>query len=526
MAGRRSPVTDIRELIRRMRLGEPDRRIARDLGVSRNTVARYRQWATEQGLLEVVAPLPDLGTLAASLQPAPTNRPAHEQSLVEPFRDRVKALQENGVEGQAIWQLLVDEHDFVGSYSSVKRFLRRLAPPEVRAMLRLEVDPGDEAQVDFGYGGLFVDPESGQRRRAWAFVMTLSCSRHQYAELVFDQTIATWVRLHRAAFEFFDGVPRRVVLDNLRAAIVHAALYDPEVQRSYRQFAEHYGFLIAPCRPHTPRHKGKVEQGGVHYVKRNALAGRTFRDVPDANRHLRRWCLEIAGRRVHGTTKRIPLEVFNQVEGAALLSLPPTPWELTEWKRAKLHADCHVIFAGAYYSGPHRLLGERLWVGATAWKVELFHEYTLVATHRRAQPGQRRTLPDHLPPEKVQFLMQTPIWCRERAAQIGPACAEFIETLLGDRPLDRLRSAQGVLRLGQRFGAPRLEAACARAQAVGEYRYYTIKTILTKALDQQPLPLPDPVLPAAPAVPPRHARPWTTFFPDPGAEDRRSASWN
>jgi hypothetical protein len=200
-------VTDIRELIRRLQRGEPDRRIARDLAVSRNTVARYRQWATDQGFLAAGAPLPEPAALAARLEPVPTERPAQEQSLVEPYRERVKTLLEAGVEGQAIWQLLVDEHDFVGSYSSVKRFLRRLVPPEVRATLRLEVDPGTEAQVDFGYGGQFVDPDGGDLRRAWVFVMTLSCSRHQYAELVFDQTLATWVRLHRAAFEFFGGVP-------------------------------------------------------------------------------------------------------------------------------------------------------------------------------------------------------------------------------------------------------------------------------------------------------------------------------
>jgi transposase len=517
-------VTDIRELLRRLQLGEPDRRIARDLGFSRNTVARYRQWAKDQGLLQ--AALPEPAVLATLLQPAPTERPAQEQSLVEPFRERVTALHERGVEGQAIWQLLVDEHDFAGSYSSIKRFLRRVAPPETRATLRLEVDPGTEAQVDFGFAGQLLDPESARVRRAWVFVMTLSCSRHQYAEVAFDQTIDSWLRLHRAAFEFFGGVPRRVVLDNLRAAIVHAALYDPEVQRSYRDFAEHYGFLIAPCRPRTPEHKGKVEQGGVHYVKRNALAGRAFRDVHEANRHLGRWCVEIAGRRVHGTTKRIPLEVFDQVERAALGPVPPTPWELAEWKKAKLHADCHVVFAGAYYSAPHRLIGQRLWVRATAWKVELFHEHTLVATHRRARPGQRRTLTDHLPPHKIHFLMQTPTWCRERATAVGPACAVFIDALLDDRPLDRLRSAQGVLRLAQRFGAPRLEAACARAHVVGEYRYHTIKTILVNGLDQQPLPMLTPPAPAAPTVVPRHARPWTTFFPDPGAEDRRSIPWN
>jgi transposase len=507
-------VTDVREIVRRLHLGEPDRRIARDLDVSRNTVARYRAWATAHHLLE--GPLPEPAVLAGLLVPAERARPPHEQSLVEPYRERVSTWQQAGVEGQAIYQLLVEQHQFGGSYSSVKRFLRQLAPG-AQATLRLEVEPGAEAQVDFGFAGPFLDPDSGRVRRAWAFVMTLSYSRHQYAELVFDQTVATWLRLHRAAFEFFGGVPRRVVLDNLRAAIVHAALYDPEVQRSYRECAEHYGFLIAPCRPRTPEHKGKVEQGGVHYVKRNALAGRDFRDVHDGNRHLWRWCLETAGRRLHGTTKRIPLEVFEQEEQAALLPLPRTPWELTEWKQAKLHTDCHVVFEAAYYSAPYRLIGERLWVRAAGMKIELFLDWTLVATHRRARPGQRRTVAAHLPPDKVQFLMQTPAWCRARAAEVGPACAEFIEALLGDRPLDRLRSAQGILRLGQRYSATRLEAACARAHAVGEVRYHTVKSILVHALDTQPLPallLPAPV---AAVAAPRHARPWTTFFPDPGA---------
>jgi hypothetical protein len=276
-------------------------------------------------------------------------------------------------------------------------------------------------------------------------------------------------------------------------------------------------FSSPPAGRAPPEHKGKVEQGGVHYVKRNALAGRAFRDLHDGNRHLWRWCVETAGRRVHGTTKRIPLEVFDQVERAALLPLPATPWELAEWKQAKLHADCHVVFEAAYYSAPHRLIGQRLWVRAAGMKVELFRDWTLVATHRRARPGQRRTVAAHLPPDKVQFLMQTPAWCRARGAEVGPACAAFIEALLGDRPLDRLRSAQGILRLGQRYTAGRLEAACARAQAVGEYRYHTVKSILAHALDTQPLPLLLQPAPATAVAAPRHARPWTTFFPDPGA---------
>jgi len=519
MAGRRCEVTDVREVLRRLRLGEPERRIARELSLSRNTVAGYRRWAERHGLL--TGALPDPATLAAWLHPPERARPAHEQSCVAPFRDQVVSWRQQGVEGQAIFQLLVEQHGFAGSYSAVKRFLRRVEPTLPRATVRMEVEPGAEAQVDFGPAGRMLDPDQGQLRRAWAFVMTLSCSRHQYVEFVFDQTVATWCRCHRAAFEFFGGVPRRLVIDNLKAAIVRAVFDDPEVQRTYRELAAHYGCLIAPCRPRTPEHKGKVEQGGVHYVSRNCLAGRAFRDLHHANAHALRWCLETAGRRCHGTTKQQPLVLFETAERAALLPLPATPWAAVTWKQAKLHPDCHVVFNGAYYSAPFRLIGQRLWVRATASQVQLFHAHALVASHLSARPGQRRTLHDHLPPDKAHFLLQTPRWCQEQAALIGPTCSQFIATLLGERPLDRLRGAQGVLRLAQRYGAHRLEAACARAHAVGEYRYQTVKSILAAGLDGQPLL---DVTPASASPRPRHARPWTDFFPDPGGEG--GPPWN
>ncbi len=522
MAGRRCEVTDVREVLRRLRLGEPARRIARELGLSRNTVAGYHCWARQHGLL--TGELPDPATLATLLHPPEPAQPRPDQSGVAPFRAQVVAWRQQGVEGQAIFQLLVERHGFTGSYSAVKRFLRRLEPPTPRATVRVETAPGEEAQVDFGAAGLLFDPDGDRLRRAWAFVMTLSFSRHQYVEFVFDQTVATWCRCHRAAFEWFQGVPRRVVLDNLKAAIVRAVLYDPEVQRVYRELAEHYGFLIAPCRPQTPEHKGKVEQGGVHYVSRNCLAGRAFRDVHHANEHALRWCVETAGRRCHGTIKQQPLVLFETVERAALLPLPATPWAPVTWKQAKLHPDCHVVFAGAYYSAPHRLIGQRLWVRATATQVQLFHEYALVATHLAARPGQRRTLHDHLPPDKVHFLLQTPRWCQAQAATIGPTCATFIAALLGERPLDRLRGAQGVLRLAQRYGPTRLEAACARASAVGEYRYTTVKLILAAGLDRQPLGVMEPAPASVPVPVPRHARPWTDFFPDPGGEG--GPPWN
>ena len=176
MAGRRCEVTDVRELLRRLRLGEPGRRIARALAVSRNTGAQYRRWAAAQGLLE--GELPDAATLAALLQPDAEARPPHEHSRVEPFRAQVLAWHQQGVEGQAIWPPLVEQKGFPGSYSAVRRFRRRLEAASPAATGRVETAPGEEAQVDFGAAGRCVDPETGRLRRAWAFVMVLSSSRH------------------------------------------------------------------------------------------------------------------------------------------------------------------------------------------------------------------------------------------------------------------------------------------------------------------------------------------------------------
>jgi transposase len=507
-------VEDIREVLWRLRKDQSERAIALDLGMSRNTVAGYRAWAAEQGLL--TGALPAESELARLLS-ARSARQAGPQEVSKAaiHRDRIRELFDQGVEAKAIWQILQDEQQFPGSYSSVKRFVRRLkaATAPSRAVIRVEVEPGEEAQVDFGYAGRLIDPRSGKLRRAWVFVMLLSFSRHMFAQLVFDQAIATWIRLHVAAFEFFGGVPQRIVLDNLKAGIVKACLYDPEMQRTYRELCRHYDVVARPCRPRTPEHKGKVEKGGVHYVKRNALAGRSFRDADEGNRHLLRWCTELAGRRTHGTTQQVPLEVFESVERAALQPLPPDRWEPCEWKSCRLHPDCYAIFDRAYYSAPHRLVGKQLMVRATDRRVLLFHDHELVATHSRAtRAGERQTVRDHLPPEKAAWFDTTPEGCREQARSIGPAATSFVEQLLGERPLDRLRGARRVVTLAQRYGRPRVEAACARALHFDEVRVRTVKSILADGLDFQPLPgeIPAPLSGSAP----RHARDWTEFFPD------------
>ena len=490
MPGKRKETMDIREMLRHMRRGQSNRAVAEAMGIDRKTVARYRSWASEQGLLEdCLPPLSELQELVEeTLSSSP---PPQNTSSVEPYRKVVGKLRQEGVEIAAIHQRL-KERGFTGSYSSVYRFVRTLEPRTPDVTVRVETPPGEEAQVDFGYAGKMVDPETGELRRTWAFVMTLSWSRHQYVEFVFDQKVETWLRLHRNAFAFFRGVPERVVIDNLKAGISRVCLHEPLAQQSYRECAEHYGFLISPCRPRTPRHKGKVEKGGVHYVKRNFLGGREPTTLTQANRDVRHWALTVAGERVHGTTKERPLERF-AFERGTLRPLPDAPYDMAVWKEVKLHRDCYLVFDQAYYSAPFRLVGQKLWVRGGSREVQIFTpDYQLVATHPRAQrPGRRQTHTDHLPPHKLPGLMLTRDACRQQASQIGPSTRTVVDSLLDHRPEDRLRTAGRLLRLGDRFGPERLEAAAARALRFDDPAYMTIKRILEQGLDLEELPAPD-----------------------------------
>jgi hypothetical protein len=299
------------------------------------------------------------------------------------------------------------------------------------------------------------------------------------------------------AFAFFGGVPKRIVIDNLKAAITKAVWDDPEVQQSYRECAEHYGFLIAPRRPGTPEHKGKVEQGGVHYVKRNFLGGRQLTAITQANQDMLVWCNTTAGLRVHGTTKEQPLKRFQETERARLKPLPETPYDMAAWKKVKLGRDCYVQFDKAYYSVPHRLHGQGLWVCGSIQQVRIYTlEHKLVATHERTQrPGEQLTHLDHLPPTKVPGLMLDCDNCLASATEIGPSAYQVTKTLLNDAVIDRLPSVGRPIRLRHKFGDERLEAACQRALHFGNPAYKTVKRILTQGLETQLLAEPA-VLPA------------------------------
>lgn len=474
---------EFRQILVRMRLGDSDRALATAGLIGRPKAKALRQLAETEGWLDPEQPLPDDAVLAGKL--AQPNTRSSSVSSVEPFRTLVEHWVANEIPCQAIFQVLRRAHQYRGSYSSVYRFVRSIKPKRPSATMHLEFAIGEAAQVDFGSGPELVDTGTGEVVKTWFFLMTLCWSRHQYAELVYDQKVPTWLECHRHAFEWFGGVPLKVIIDNAKCAITRACSRDPEVQRAYAACAEGYGFRIDACPPRQPQKKGRVESG-IHYLKKNFLPLREFRDLTDANRQLQDWILGDAGNRIHGSTHEKPLTRF-ALEKPVLKPLPAVPPELAAWARVKVHRDSHVQFEKCLYSVPFKWIGQSLWLKATPVTVRLYRDHDLVAVHSRlSRPGSRSTLDEHLPPEAIAWKMRDPQWCLRQAEQIGTGCRQLIRTLFANRVLDNLRAAQGVIRLKDKYGSVRLETACRRALSYNNPRYATVKTILEKGLEQHP----------------------------------------
>lgn len=293
-----------------------------------------------------------------------------------------------------------------------------------------------------------------------------------------------WTQAHVDAFAFFGGAPARLVPDNLKTGVQRPDLYDPQLNRSYGELAEHYGVLIDPARSRKPRDKPRVERP-MPYVRDSFWRGRAFDSLAAMQTAALRWCDEVAGARACRPLEgAAPGSVFAALEQPALLPLPARPFELAAWSRPKVGPDIHIKVGKTLYSVPWRWIGQHVDARATATTVQIFHEGTLIKTHLATPRGKQTDAGDY-PPEKIAFHMRTPAWCRDRAAEIGEATSTVIAELLEVNALFRLRAAQGVLGLAERHGTARLEAACHRACSVGDPSYRTIKGILAAGTEAQ-----------------------------------------
>lgn len=499
MGARRTDMHRLQEMVRLHRMGASSREIARQLRMGRDTIRCYLRGLRRAGLLEGSAEdLPDITELRVGVgEHAPATKAAVHGSTVDRWREAITRLRrDKGAGPTAIHDWLrLNEPEYDGSLSAVKRMCQRLdreeGPKATDVAIPVETAPGEVAQVDFVYAGKRYDPERGVMRKTWLFVMTLGFSRLMFCDLVFDQKIDTWVRLHVDAFEFFGGVPRVIVPDNLKAAVIRASFGvdgDATLNRTYRELARHFGFKIDPTPPRDPKKKGKVERDGG-YVKRNFLKTHDSVDIDHDREALRRWVLEIAAKRRHGTTGRQPAELFEEGERDALLQLPKTRWEPVVWKTATLHSDSHVQVDRAFYSAPWNLLHQKLWVRCTRESVAIHHEDELLWTHRRVPAGKRSTVEHHLPEHRRDLRHRSRDYWISKAIRIGKEVAQLAERIFdSDDVLHQLRKVQAVVTLLDGYPRKRARRAALRALHFGCLEYRSIKNILVKGLDLEPLP--------------------------------------
>ena len=486
-------MVDVTEILVHWHAGRSLSEIAESLGVDRKTVRKYVAPAIAAGLSPggPTKSTSEWGELVRAWLPslADTRLRQITWPQIEVHRDFIVAMLRAGVTKQTIWQRLRDEHGLGASVSSVKRYIEANLPEEgLRAkvtVLRDDPPPGQEAQIDYGYLGTWIDPIGGRRRRVWAFVMVLAYSRLMFVRPVLTMDQRAWTECHVEAFAFFGGVPRRLVPDNLRTGVARPDLYDPKINRSYAELACHYGALVDPARAGKPKDKPRVERP-MPYVRDSFWRGRDFSSLAAMQAESLWWCREVAGRRscrpLDGAS---PASVFDAAETEALIALPRTEFVLADWSTGKVGPDIHVKVGRTLYSVPWRYIGRRVDARSTPDMVQLFDAGELVATHVR-KPFGKQTDMAHYPPEKIAFAMRGPTWCRNRAAQIGPSVVAVITELLADNALFRLRAAQGVLGLAERHGADRLERAAAKAITAGDLTYRTIKGILAAGAEADP----------------------------------------
>jgi transposase len=453
------------------------RRIARELGVDRETVTRYVRLSAGGPVLAGSNPANALPGNQLAVGSNPANAPPGSPSGCEPWRATIAEKLEEGLSIQRIYQDLMVEHGYTGSYYSVCRLARKLSSVRELPFRRMECEAGQEAQVDFGRGAPVVGPD-GKRRSTWVFRLVLSHSRKGYSEAVYRQTTDDFLRCLENAFSHFGGLPRTLVIDNLRAAVTRADWFDPELCPKVSCFAQHYGIAILPTKPYTPRHKGKIERG-IGYVKQNALKGRSFGSLAEENHHLLNWETQVADQRIHGTTKRQVKEVFERVEKPALLQMPAARFDLFQEALRSVHRDGHVEIKGAYYSVPPEFLGQRIWARWDGRMVRLLDQkMRLIAVHVQRQPGAFSTLDAHISAQKISGIERGTTWLLRRVECIGPHAAEWSQSMLNSRGIEGVRVLMGLLSLANKHSRQAVEEACRIAVGHGAYRLRSLRQII------------------------------------------------
>jgi transposase len=487
-------------------LGRSHREVARSLGVSTGAVTAALGRAKAGGLCswELVLALGEV-ELEHQLY---TN--GHGASSARPLPDWADVHAELGKKGVTL-QLLhleyLEQHPTGYAYTQFCSYYRRWRGKQKRSMRQVH-RAGEKLFIDYsGKKPSVVDPATGQVREVELFVAVFGASNYTYAEATESQKSADFIASHVRAFAYFGGVAELLVPDQLKSAVTKACRYEPGLQRTYEEMAEHYGTAVMPARPRKPKDKAKAEVA-VQIVQRWILAvlrHETFFSLPALNARIR-VLLDLLNDRPMRTYRASRRELFIRLDQPALRPLPDQPFVFAEWKLARVNIDYHVELEGHYYSVPHPLVGEQVELRFTAGTLEVYCRGDRVASHPRhgpehRLPGRHSTKPSHMPKAHQKHLAWTPSRLIHWGESVGSATGELVTAILADRPHPEqgYRSCLGILRLGKQYGNDRLEAACARAHGVGARSYRHVEAILKNGLDrvasEGAKPIPQPRLP-------------------------------
>ena len=504
MPAQRLAMRQVREVLRlKWAGGLSDRQIARSLSVSRPTVAEYVRRAQAASLSWPLPETLDEGTLERLLFPAaPAQRAG--APLVPDWSAVHRELKHKGVTLFLLWQEYKAATPEGCQYSWFCQGYRAWVSTRDLVM-RQHHRAGEKLFVDYaGQSIPVVNSHSGEVHEAAIFIAVLGASSYTYAEATWTQSLPDWIGSHVRALAAIGGVPEVVVPDNLKAAVTRAHRYEPELNRTYAELAQYYGFAVIPARAAKPRDKAKVEVG-VQVVERWILARlrhHTFFALAEVNTAIAALLPALNIR----PFKKLPgsrQSLFESLDRPALRPLPARPYEYAEWKLARVNIDYHLEVEGHYYSVPYALVKQQLEVRLSAQVVEIFHKGKRVASHQRSLlKGRHSTVAAHMPKAHRHYAAWTPQRLIRWAAQSGGATAQVVETILASRPHPQqgFRACLGIMRLGKSYGDERLEAACQRALTLGACSYKSIESILKNGLDRRPVP----EQPAATAAP-RHA---------------------
>lgn len=465
------------------------RQIAESVGIPHSTVGDYLRRFQATGLPWPLPPELDQAALEARLF-APTSSKAVARPLPD-WPTVHRELQHKGVTLELLWQEYKRTHPDGYQYT---RFciLYRAWAAYLDPVLRQEHKAGEKVFVDYaGQTVDILDPATGEVRDAQLFVGVLGASNYLYAEATWTQTLPDWIGAHVRMLEYFAGVPALIVPDNLKVGVTHACYYEPDVNRTYHDFAVHYATTVLPTRVARPRDKAKVESG-VQVAERWLLAPlrhHTFTSLGTLNQELGRLREALNDRpfqKLAGTRRTL----FTTIDQPALRPLPPTPYEFAEWRTATANIDYHIAVEKHFYSVPYPLIGAEVDVRLTAAMIEILHQGKRVAVHQRGtRQGGFTTDPTHRPKSHQAHLEWTPSRLVRWGESVGPATGHVVATILAryPHPEQGYRACLGLLSLGRRYTAARLEAACRRAQTTGAMSYKSVKSILTTGLDQAPV---------------------------------------